>query len=43
MATIGGCELTFADLGLDVEPGSGLLACQRSFLPAPVREPVGVA
>jgi alanine-glyoxylate transaminase / serine-glyoxylate transaminase / serine-pyruvate transaminase len=32
LATIGGTELAFADLGLDVEPGSGLLACQRVFL-----------
>ncbi len=32
LATIGGTELAFADLGLDVKPGSGLLACQRAFL-----------
>ena len=32
LATIGGTELAFADLGLDVEPGSGLLACQHMFL-----------
>jgi alanine-glyoxylate transaminase/serine-glyoxylate transaminase/serine-pyruvate transaminase len=31
MATIGGVELAFADLGVGVELGSGLLACQRSF------------
>jgi alanine-glyoxylate transaminase/serine-glyoxylate transaminase/serine-pyruvate transaminase len=47
MATIGGTELAFADLGLDVEPGSGLLACQRTFLAqaaaAQPREPVAVA
>jgi alanine-glyoxylate transaminase/serine-glyoxylate transaminase/serine-pyruvate transaminase len=30
--TIGGIELTFADLGIGVEPGSGLLALQRSLL-----------
>ncbi len=30
--TIGGIELTFADLGVEVEPGSGLLALQQSFL-----------
>jgi alanine-glyoxylate transaminase/serine-glyoxylate transaminase/serine-pyruvate transaminase len=47
LATIGGAELAFADLGLDVEPGSGLLACQRTFLAqaaaAQPREPVAVA
>jgi alanine-glyoxylate transaminase/serine-glyoxylate transaminase/serine-pyruvate transaminase len=43
MATIGGTELAFADLGIDVQPGSGLLACQRAFLGSGVREPVGVA
>jgi alanine-glyoxylate transaminase/serine-glyoxylate transaminase/serine-pyruvate transaminase len=43
MAVIGGCELTFSDLGLDVEPGSGLVACQRAFLGSGVREPVGIA
>ena len=32
LATIGGVEMTFADLGIDVEVGSGLLACQNSFL-----------
>jgi alanine-glyoxylate transaminase / serine-glyoxylate transaminase / serine-pyruvate transaminase len=32
MATIGGIELSMADLGLGIEPGSGLLACQKSFL-----------
>jgi alanine-glyoxylate transaminase / serine-glyoxylate transaminase / serine-pyruvate transaminase len=32
IATIGGIELSMADLGLGVEPGSGLLACQKSFL-----------
>jgi alanine-glyoxylate transaminase/serine-glyoxylate transaminase/serine-pyruvate transaminase len=31
LATIGGTELTFADLGMDVELGSGLLACQSVF------------
>jgi alanine-glyoxylate transaminase/serine-glyoxylate transaminase/serine-pyruvate transaminase len=35
LGTIGGVELTFADLGINVEPGSGLLACQREFL-API-------
>ena len=35
LAMIGGTELAFADLGLStVEPGSGLLAAQRSFLGA---------
>ncbi len=43
LATIAGCELTFADLGIGVEPGSGLLASQRTFLRSGVREPVGVA
>jgi len=32
LATIGGVEMTFADLGIDVEVGAGLLACQNSFL-----------
>ncbi|HEX8966586.1 MAG TPA: aminotransferase class V-fold PLP-dependent enzyme [Chloroflexota bacterium] len=31
LGTIGGVELTFADLGLPVELGSGLLATQRLF------------
>ena len=31
LATIGGIELAFANLGLPVELGSGLLACQRQF------------
>jgi alanine-glyoxylate transaminase / serine-glyoxylate transaminase / serine-pyruvate transaminase len=42
MAMIGGTELAFADLGFDVEPGSGLVACQRAILGgrgvAPTRE-----
>ena len=42
MATIGGTELAFADLGIDVKPGSGLVACQRAFLGAGVRELAGV-
>jgi alanine-glyoxylate transaminase / serine-glyoxylate transaminase / serine-pyruvate transaminase len=29
---IGGTELAFADLGINVKPGSGLVACQASFL-----------
>lgn len=33
LGMIGGTELAFADLGLSqVEPGSGLVACQRQFL-----------
>jgi alanine-glyoxylate transaminase/serine-glyoxylate transaminase/serine-pyruvate transaminase len=42
LAMIGGTEMAFADLGLSsVEPGSGLLAAQRSFLASsPVEEPV---
>jgi alanine-glyoxylate transaminase/serine-glyoxylate transaminase/serine-pyruvate transaminase len=32
LGTIGGIELSFVDLGIDVEPGSGLLAAQRSFI-----------
>jgi alanine-glyoxylate transaminase/serine-glyoxylate transaminase/serine-pyruvate transaminase len=32
LGTIGGIELAFADLGIAVEPGSGLLAAQRSFV-----------
>src|SRR5438552_4860408 len=47
LGTIGGVELTFVDLGLDVEPGSGLLAAQRSFIRpatlAPERLAVAVA
>jgi alanine-glyoxylate transaminase/serine-glyoxylate transaminase/serine-pyruvate transaminase len=47
LATIGGTELAFADLGVGVEPGSGLLACQRAFLeqntPSRSRVPVAVA
>jgi alanine-glyoxylate transaminase/serine-glyoxylate transaminase/serine-pyruvate transaminase len=31
LGTIGGIELSFADLGIPVEMGSGLLACQRAF------------
>ena len=31
LGTIGGTELAFADLGMDVETGSGLLACQQAF------------
>ena len=43
MATIGGTELAFADMGIDVKPGSGLVACQRAFLGSGVRELAGVA
>jgi alanine-glyoxylate transaminase/serine-glyoxylate transaminase/serine-pyruvate transaminase len=32
LATIGGVELTFADLGIDVDLGSGVVAAQRSLL-----------
>jgi alanine-glyoxylate transaminase / serine-glyoxylate transaminase / serine-pyruvate transaminase len=39
LAIIGGCELTFADLGMDVELGSGLLACQRAFAGRPSASP----
>jgi alanine-glyoxylate transaminase/serine-glyoxylate transaminase/serine-pyruvate transaminase len=31
LGTLGGVELTFADLGIEVELGSGLLAAQRSL------------
>jgi alanine-glyoxylate transaminase/serine-glyoxylate transaminase/serine-pyruvate transaminase len=31
LATIGGVELACADLGIGIELGSGLLACQRTF------------
>jgi alanine-glyoxylate transaminase/serine-glyoxylate transaminase/serine-pyruvate transaminase len=34
LATIGGIELAFADMGLAVKPGSGLLAAQQAFLGA---------
>jgi len=43
MAMIGGTELAFADLGIQVQPGSGLLACQKAFLGSGVRELAGVA
>jgi alanine-glyoxylate transaminase/serine-glyoxylate transaminase/serine-pyruvate transaminase len=43
MATIGGTELAFAELGIDVEPGSGLLACQRAFLQQAASEPLARA
>jgi alanine-glyoxylate transaminase / serine-glyoxylate transaminase / serine-pyruvate transaminase len=32
LATLGGIELTFADWGLRIEPGTGLSAAQRSLL-----------
>jgi alanine-glyoxylate transaminase/serine-glyoxylate transaminase/serine-pyruvate transaminase len=32
LATLGGIELTFADMGADLGLGSGLVAAQRSFL-----------
>ncbi len=32
MGMIGGIELAFAEMGLDIKPGSGLLACQQSLL-----------
>jgi alanine-glyoxylate transaminase/serine-glyoxylate transaminase/serine-pyruvate transaminase len=32
LGTLGGIELAFADLGINVEPGSGLLACQQAFV-----------
>lgn len=32
LGMIGGTELAFADLGVGVKPGSGLVACQASFL-----------
>ena len=38
LGTIGGVELAFADLGVSVEMGLGLLAAQRSFS----RKAVGV-
>jgi alanine-glyoxylate transaminase/serine-glyoxylate transaminase/serine-pyruvate transaminase len=41
LGMIGGTELAFADLGLSsVEPGSGLLAAQRSFLSSRIEEPL---
>jgi alanine-glyoxylate transaminase/serine-glyoxylate transaminase/serine-pyruvate transaminase len=45
LGTIGGIELTFADLGIPVETGSGLVACQRSLVATSVdtrRVPVTV-
>ncbi len=38
LGTIGGIELACADLGLDIETGSGLLACQRAFLAGGTRK-----
>ena len=38
LATLAGVELTFADLGLDVELGSGVVAAQRSFATRSDRE-----
>lgn len=38
LATVGGIELAFADIGLDIKPGSGLLACQQAFVKATARE-----
>lgn len=32
LATLAGVELTFAGMGMDVEPGSGVVAAQRHFL-----------
>jgi len=32
LGTLGGVEMTFIELGLEIELGSGLLAAQRSFL-----------
>jgi alanine-glyoxylate transaminase/serine-glyoxylate transaminase/serine-pyruvate transaminase len=34
LGTLGGVELSFSDLGIGVEMGSGLLAAQRSFAEA---------
>jgi alanine-glyoxylate transaminase/serine-glyoxylate transaminase/serine-pyruvate transaminase len=34
LGTIGGVELSFADLGYGIQPGAGLLACQQAFLGA---------
>src|SRR5919199_3511117 len=34
LGTIGGIELSFADLGYGIHTGAGLLACQQSFLGA---------
>ena len=42
MGTLGGIELAFNDLGIDVEMGSGLLAAQRSFSGSRVGELVAV-
>src|SRR5207248_3165841 len=38
MGMIGGIELACADLGIGIETGSGLVACQRTFLGAQTRE-----
>jgi alanine-glyoxylate transaminase/serine-glyoxylate transaminase/serine-pyruvate transaminase len=42
LATIGGAELAFADLGIGVELGSGLIEAQRSFSKARVPSLAGV-
>jgi alanine-glyoxylate transaminase/serine-glyoxylate transaminase/serine-pyruvate transaminase len=34
LGTLAGIELTFAELGIDVIPGSGVAACERSFVEA---------
>jgi alanine-glyoxylate transaminase/serine-glyoxylate transaminase/serine-pyruvate transaminase len=41
LGTIGGIELAFADMGIDVKPGSGLLASQQALLGAGTREVAG--
>ena len=38
LGTIGGIELAFVDMDIGVKPGSGLLACQQSFLGAAARD-----
>jgi alanine-glyoxylate transaminase/serine-glyoxylate transaminase/serine-pyruvate transaminase len=45
LGTLGGIELAFHDLGIDVEMGSGLLAAQRAFAEtgAPEKELVAVS
>jgi alanine-glyoxylate transaminase / serine-glyoxylate transaminase / serine-pyruvate transaminase len=38
LGTIGGIELACADMGIDIELGAGLVACQRAFFGAGSRE-----
>lgn len=48
IATVAGTEMTLIDLGVAIQPGAGVEACQRSFTTTPVdrtpsRAPAGEA